>query len=267
MTSTRTPLQAVDLMGLRVKPITEAETIAAVLGALERGTGGWLLTANLDQLRQFTASDEVRDLVAGADLTVADGMPLVWASRLQGTPLPERVAGSDLVWSLTAAAASAGRSVYLLGDVPVARALAEVNLRRVYPELRIVGSYSPPLGFEGDPVEVERIRRQLVTSKPDLVYVALGFPKQERLIAELRQASPDAWFVGVGISLSFAGGYVKRAPRWMMRFGLEWVWRLIQEPRRLARRYLVNGLPFGIRLLVHALRRRLGATTGRARQV
>src|SRR5947208_15880302 len=106
------------------------------------------------------------------------------------------------------------------------------------------GAYSPPLGFEGDPVGVERIRRQLVTSKPDLVYVALGFPKQERLIAELRQASPDAWFVGVGSSLSFAGGYVKRARRWMMRFGLDWVWRLIQERRGLGGRRRGHGVWF-----------------------
>ena len=246
MTPTQTRSQgAVTLMGLAISPLTEDQTIAELLGALGQGRGGWLVTANLDQLRQYYGSPDIRELLAGADMVVADGMPLV-------------LAGSDLVWSLTAEAARGGRSVYLLGDVPEARERAAASLTRRYPDLQIAGAYSPPLGFDADPDEVERIRRRLTEARPDLVYVALGFPKQEWLIAELRADLPNAWFVGVGISLSFAGGYVKRAPRWMMRLGLEWLHRLIQEPRRLARRYLVNGLPFGLRLMAHALVERLG---------
>ncbi|MBV9213155.1 MAG: FkbM family methyltransferase [Actinobacteria bacterium] len=256
---------SVTLMGLAIDPLTERETIARVLAAFQRGAGGWLVTANLDQLRQFRASQQIRDLLAGANIVVADGMPLVWAAGLQGTPLPERVAGSDLVWSLTAEAAAAGRTVYLLGDVPEARALAEASLTERYPRLQVAGSYSPPLGFNFEPAEVDRIRARLGDAQPDLVYVALGFPKQERLIAALRHELPQAWFVGVGISLSFAGGYVPRAPRWMRRFGLEWLHRLRQEPRRLARRYLVDGLPFGVLLLGHALRVRIRGRLASAR--
>lgn len=245
-------------MGLAVDSITESELIAHMIGALERGCGGWTVTANLDQLRQLRASTEFARMWAGADLVVADGTPLVWASRLQGTPLPERVAGSDLVWSLTAEAAATDKSVYLLGDLPIAREKAERTLRTRFPSLRIAGSYSPPLGFDGDPAEVDRIRAKLQAARPDIVYVALGFPKQDRLIARLRDDMPSSWFIGVGISLSFLGGHIRRAPPWISRLGLEWAHRLLHEPRRLAKRYLVHGLPFGVRLLVHALAVRLG---------
>lgn len=248
---------AVEVMGMALDPITESELIARVIDSLGRNQGGWAVTANLDQLRQFRSSAELQRLLAGAEVIVADGMPLVWASRLQGTPLPERVAGSDLVWSLTAAAAAAGRSVYLLGDQPPARVKAELMLSRRFPSLRLAGACSPPLGFEHDPDEIERVRAGLLATRPDIVYVALGFPKQEQLIVKLRSDLPHAWFIGVGISLSFLGGHVRRAPPWMSRLGLEWAHRLWQEPRRLARRYLVHGLPFGARLLVHALGVRL----------
>ncbi len=254
----------IDLMGLPVDCITEAGAIAVVIDGLEKGEGGWVMTPNLDQLRQFRSRPELRGFFSQADLIVADGTPLVWASRLQRTPLPERIAGSDLVWSLTAEAALYDRSIYLLGEMPEARRLAESTIRRHYPGARIVGSCSPPLGFEHDPGEVERIRRGVVESQPDIVYVALGFPKQERLIAALRPDLPSAWFVGVGISLSFIGGTVKRAPQWVIDAGLEWIHRLAQEPHRLAGRYVLRGLPFASRLFLSALGRR---AFGRAQAV
>jgi N-acetylglucosaminyldiphosphoundecaprenol N-acetyl-beta-D-mannosaminyltransferase len=240
-------------MGLPIDRVDEAGAIAFVMAALERGRGGWIVTPNLDQLRQFRARPELGELFEAADLVVADGMPLVWASRIQRTPLPERVAGSELVWSLSAEAALHGRSVYLLGDVPVAREMAERRLRASYPGLHIAGGYSPPLGFESDPAELERVRALVLEARPDIVYVALGFPKQERLIAALREHMPGTWFVGVGISLSFVGGYVRRAPEWVARAGLEWAYRVVQEPRRLAKRYLVHGLPFAVRLFGNSL--------------
>jgi N-acetylglucosaminyldiphosphoundecaprenol N-acetyl-beta-D-mannosaminyltransferase len=245
------------LHGLQIDALTEAGTIAAILGALDERRGGCVVTPNLDHVRQFAQRPELRPIFERADLVVADGMPLVWASRLQGTPLPERVAGSDLVWSLTAEAALHGRSVFLLGGAPGASEAAEARLRALYPGARIGGRLSPPLGFERDPAEMERIRRALVEAQPDIVYVALGFPKQERLIAYLRPDFPHAWFLGVGFSLSFIAGEAARAPAWMIRLGLEWTHRMAQEPRRLAKRYLVHDLPFALRLFGRAAAVRL----------
>jgi N-acetylglucosaminyldiphosphoundecaprenol N-acetyl-beta-D-mannosaminyltransferase len=245
----------VDLMGLPIDQLTETDTVRSVLRAVEAGRGGCLFTPNLQHLHAFHAG-EAEDLYAGARLVVADGMPLIWASKLRGTPLPERVAGSNLIWSLTRGAAEQGASIFLLGGNPGAAEATAERMLEESPTLRIVGVMAPPMGFEKDPIETAMITAHLKRAAPDIVYVALGFPKQEQLALQLSRAMPTTWFVGVGISFSFVCGEVKRAPKWMQRTGLEWVHRLVQEPRRLFRRYVIDGLPFAARMFAHALRRR-----------
>ena len=254
----------VDLMGLRVDQLTEQETIDTVLRAVAAGRGGCLFTPNLHHMQAFTngtdgAVYERSEDLPGARVIVADGQPLIWASRLRGTPLPERVAGSNLIWSLTAAAAEAGASIFLLGGNPGAAEACAERMRREYPGVRIAGLMSPPVGFERDPRALEEIVATLRTAKPDIVYLALGFPKQEQLALRLAEELPTTWFAGVGISFSFVSGEVQRAPRWMQAIGLEWVHRLAQEPRRLFRRYVVDGLPFAARMFASAIRSRIGA--------
>jgi N-acetylglucosaminyldiphosphoundecaprenol N-acetyl-beta-D-mannosaminyltransferase len=244
------PFDTVELCGVRLHKVTQAGCVAQVMEALAAGRGGWVVTPNLDHLRRLQSDAEFRALYAQADLRVADGMPLVWASALRGERLPERVAGSDLIFSLSEAAAGAGRSVFLLGGDAGTAEGAAAELRRRNPQLRVAGTHYPPPGFEADPAAVAAMRAAVVQAAPDVVFVALGSPRQERLIAELRGELPRAWWLGVGISFSFAAGAVRRAPPWVRRSGLEWVHRLAQEPRRLARRYLVDGLPFAARLLV-----------------
>jgi N-acetylglucosaminyldiphosphoundecaprenol N-acetyl-beta-D-mannosaminyltransferase len=253
-------------MGLPIDPVAEAEAITAIGRALANRRGGWVITPNLDQLRQFNRDPTLRPMFETADLVVADGLPLVWASRLQATPLPERVSGSDLIWSLSAAAADWGSSVFFLGGNPGAAEGAAHRLRERNPELRIAGTLSPPLGFERSSKEIERVSEALMNAQPDIVFVGLGFPKQERLIGRLRADNPTSWFLGIGISLSFVAGEVGRAPAWTHRVGLEWVHRLLQEPRRLFRRYLVDGIPFAAHLFRHALGARLrgGSAPGRS---
>ncbi len=243
----------VPLMGLDVAAVSERETINYVLDGVARGRGGWVCPANLDVLRQWRRSAEVRELVAAADLVVADGMPLVWAGELQGSPLPERVAGSSLILSLTAAAAETGASVFLLGGNPGTAETAVTKLTSLSPQLRIAGTFCPPFGFERDPASVDGIEALLRETAPDIVYVGLGFPKQERLIFELRRRLPSTWFVSCGVSFSFVAGEIPRAPARMQRLGLEWLYRMAQEPKRLFRRYLFQGIPFLAHLLSSAL--------------
>lgn len=250
-------LATVDLLGVRFHAVTEAQAIAHVLDALDAGRGGTVVTPNLDHLRRCVRHAEYRAIVGRADLVVADGMPLVWASRIAGTPLPERVAGSNLVPHLTGAAAARGRSVYFLGGVEGTAEGAARILRERHPSLRVAGTWYPPFGFEERPDEMARLEADVVGSAPDVVYVGLGSPKQEKLIERLRPRLPQTWWMGVGISFSFVTGDVRRAPEWMRRTGIEWVHRLASEPRRLGRRYLVEGIPFGLRLLAWAAARRM----------
>jgi N-acetylglucosaminyldiphosphoundecaprenol N-acetyl-beta-D-mannosaminyltransferase len=248
------------LMSAPMDVVTEASAVKTIVAAAESGRGHWTITANLDHLRRYQCNVLDRGLIDDADLVVADGMPLIWASRLAGRPLPERVSGSSMIWSICEVASLRRQSVFLLGGDPGVAARAARIFRDAFPALEIAGTACPLVGFENDEQELDRIRKQVVGAAPEIVFVALGFPKQDVLIQILRGSLPRASFLGVGISLSYVTGDLSRAPEWVCALGLEWAHRLSQEPtRRLARRYLVHGLPFAVRLLSSAVRHRMRA--------
>lgn len=243
----------VTLMGVQVDCVTERQVTAHVISSIRAGVGGWIATPNVDHLRIIRERPELLRIVNDASFRVADGMPLVWASRLQGTPLPERITGAGLTLSLTAAAARAGASIFLLGGDPGDAEAAAAVLKRLSPDLKIAGIISPPAGFESDPLQMTQIGNALHAAKPDIVYSCFGFPKQELVIHALRERLPSAWFLGLGGSLAIVSGRKPRAPRWVQDLGMEWLWRLGLEPRRLFYRYIVRDLPFVLRLFGNAL--------------
>jgi N-acetylglucosaminyldiphosphoundecaprenol N-acetyl-beta-D-mannosaminyltransferase len=248
----------VDLDGTGIDRITEAEVVAIVRDALAHGRGGRIVTPNIDILRRAQRDPAVRRYLDDADLVVADGMPLIWASRLGGTPLPERVAGSSLIWSLSDGLARDRRSIFVIGGAPSRQGdtdgatRAADRLAAACPGLRVAGALCPPYGFESDRTTVADLCAEVAGAEPDLVFVGLGFPKQEQVIDRLRPDLPNAWFVGCGAAVNFVAGDVDRAPRWMQRTGLEWAHRLGTEPRRLAGRYLRHDAPYALRLLAQA---------------
>jgi N-acetylglucosaminyldiphosphoundecaprenol N-acetyl-beta-D-mannosaminyltransferase len=247
----------VSLMGLRLARIDCRGLVDHIFASLRTGRGGWLITANLDFLRRYVCDPEARMLYDAAEIRVADGMPLVWACWVQGDKLLERVPGSSLVWPVIERAAQEGRSVYLLGGAPGVSGRAAKVLVDKYPSLKLCGASSPLIGSPPSSRDVELVLAELAKERPDILLVGLGSPKQEQLIRALREHLPSTWMVGVGISFSFIAGDLKRAPAWMCRMGIEWVHRLIQDPGRLSKRYLVDDLPFALRLFPHALRVRL----------
>lgn len=250
------PFPTCDLLGMSLACARSEAVLAHVFLELAAGRGGWLVTANLDFLRRHVRDPAARALYAAADLRVADGMPLVWAARLQGATMPERIAGSSLLLPLVEQAARAGRSLYLLGGAPRANTAAAELLRARFPDLDLRGASSPMVGSPPAPDELSALRDAIVPLRPDLLLVGMGSPKQEQIIHALRGDLPNTWMIGVGISFSLLAGHERRAPAWMQRAGLEWCWRLAQDPRRLARRYLVEDLPFSVELFARALGRR-----------
>lgn len=246
----------VEVAGVRFDAVTEEEAVERVRGALGRGEGGRIFTPNVDILRQ-----DHRPYLRDATLVVADGMPIVWASRLAGTPLPERVAGSNLILSLARGLAGDGRSMYLLGGVPAVPGRssgaerAALRLRADCRGLRVSG-VSPPFGFVADARLFETVRDRIVAYRPDLVCVGIGFPRQEVVINRLRRLLPGTWFLGCGGAVNFLAGDQRRAPGWMQRRGLEWLHRLGREPTRLADRYLRHDAPYAARMLANAAARR-----------
>jgi N-acetylglucosaminyldiphosphoundecaprenol N-acetyl-beta-D-mannosaminyltransferase len=243
------PLVRID--DVLVHAFTHDQVVQSVTSELAAGRGGHLVTPNVDIVRQLR-DPALRRIVTSARIVVADGAPLVWASRLQGTPLPERVPGSQLIWSLTAAAENHDLRVFLLGGGPGVAIRAADVLQDRFAGLSPVLTHCPPFGFEHSPAEMRTIREALLAAAPDLVFVGLGFPKQDLLVCQLREIMPHTWFVGCGGAIAFVAGTTHRAPDWIQRCGLEWLHRLSREPRRLARRYLVDDAPFALRLLLNA---------------
>lgn len=247
----------VNLDGAQVHAITESRVVEIVRGALRRGDGGRIVTPNVDIMRRLRHDPEVRDILDDATLVVADGMPLVWASRLGATPLPERVTGSSLIWSLSAGLATDRRSVFVVGgDSATIAGRAARRLATVNPGLRIAGHLSPEYGFERDRRRFAEVCDAVADSRPDLVFVGVGFPKQERVISLLRDRLPRSWFLGCGMAVNWVAGVQRRAPAWMQRTGLEWTHRLCAEPRRLAQRYLRHDAPYALRLLARTAAKR-----------
>lgn len=236
---------------------TVDQLAAAILGDARRGQGGWVVTPNVDILRRLLNDASFRQLVQQASCFTADGFPIVLASHLQGTPLPQRLTGADLFTHLFRMAHQAGVRMALIGGNPGVAQAATDLLNAQDPALpNVTRAHCPPFGFENDPAQMQIMSDLLLEWQPDIVFVGLGCPKQEELIQHLRPLRPQAWYLGVGASFSYVCGDIQRAPPWIRHAGLEWMHRFFQEPTRLFRRYFVHGIGFGLGLVGRALWRR-----------
>jgi N-acetylglucosaminyldiphosphoundecaprenol N-acetyl-beta-D-mannosaminyltransferase len=198
----------------------------------------------VDHIVVAQSDERFRKAYAQASLALADGVPVLWAARLLGVPLPAKVSGSDLVMPLMRRAAERGFRVYFLGGAPGVAARAAEKLRVEIPNVQIVGTDSPQIKIDQDPEERAKILERIKRAAPDIVLVALGAPKQEIFSEESREALSPAVLICVGASLDFIAGVAKRAPAWISKVGFEWLYRLAQEPKRLASRYLLRDPEF-----------------------
>jgi N-acetylglucosaminyldiphosphoundecaprenol N-acetyl-beta-D-mannosaminyltransferase len=236
------------ILGVPFGNVTTEMTLGLIEGMIASRQPHYLVTANVDFVVQARQDVELRRILMDAHLVVADGMPLVWASRWLGNPLPERVTGSGLTPRLLARAEAKGWRVFFLGGTEASVAQAAANTRAKHPRLQLVGAYSPPFKPLID-MDHEDILRRLREAQPDILLVAFGCPKQEKWLNMRYRAAGVPVGIGVGATIDFLAGTMKRAPLWMQRTGLEWVFRLLQEPRRLFRRYFTDLWVFGWALL------------------
>lgn len=229
-----------------------------IVEGVARGVGGVLVTPNLDHLRMIRRNEELRQAYDAATLRVADGAPVVWAARISGTPLPERASGSDLTLMVAERAAAEPQEckVYMLGGHPGSAEAAAKVLARRFRGLNVVGTRCPPIGFDADEAEMKSILDDIDRSDASIVFLALGAPKQEVVAQTLYKHFPHIWVMCVGGTLDIVAGRFERAPKWMQMWGLEWLYRLKQEPARLFRRYVMEDAPFLPVLLAGALRER-----------
>jgi N-acetylglucosaminyldiphosphoundecaprenol N-acetyl-beta-D-mannosaminyltransferase len=239
--------QRVGLGGVYVDNVDLRTAIARIRSFVQSGQPHQIVTVNLDFVSIASRNDVFRATINSADLAVADGMPLVWLARLKDRPLAERVAGVELVTESCRLAAELGASVFLLGAAEGVADTAARRLEDMHPGLRIAGTYSPPVG-PMCPEENERMVRMIQSAAPDFLFVALGAPRQDLWIQEHQPRLGVPVAMGVGCVLDLLAGSRRRAPLWMQRTGLEWAFRLVQEPQRLWRRYLLNDLPMLARL-------------------
>jgi len=236
--------------------VTFQQAMERIEALVDAKQGGSVFTPNVDHVVNVETDDVFAAAYQRASLSVADGMPLVWASKVLGRPLPERVSGSDLLEPTLQLAAKRGWRVFFLGAAPGVAEKAAIVARERF-GTNVVGTDAPFVKLD-DAAQLERIARQLADSKAELVMMAFGAPKQELLIDRIAERVKPAVMLGIGASLDFLAGTVKRAPAIMRSTGFEWLYRLSQEPGRLWKRYLVNDPKFAVILLRTLKRQKLG---------
>ena len=231
-------IENIELFGMQISRVSMNETLGIVLdwcATPRKGACRYVVTPNVDHAVLFQHRPDLRDAYARASLVLADGAPLVLASRLCGKELPERVAGSDLVPRLFGATSEPLR-VFLLGAAPGVADAAAGRIHAQWPNVAVVGTYSPPLGFEDDADENERILTLIASAQPDLLVVGFGAPKQELWVSKHCDRLQARVALCAGATIDFLAGHRRRSPVWMRRAGLEWLHRVASEPRRLAGR-------------------------------
>lgn len=228
------------LLNTYVNNVSMAETIHEICSFIEQKKKSYVVAINVDVVMKMEKDKYLKKITDEADLTLVDGKPLIWISKWHKRPVEVKISGSDLVPELCAVAAKKGYSIFIIGGKEGIAEKAKRRLEKKLPEIKIVGTYSPPFGFEKDEKELERINQMISEAHPDLVIACFGCPKQEKWIYENYNKYDGIVSVCAGATVDFLAGNVNRAPSWMSEHGLEWLYRFIQEPKRLFKRYFID---------------------------
>lgn len=228
------------LLNTYINNVTMPETIAAIEKMIADNKKSYVVAINVDVVMKIENDPYLKQVVDNADMVLVDGKPLVWISKLHGKPLKAKISGSDLVPLLCEVAAQKNYTIFIIGGKEGIAEQARKRLEEKLPGIQIVGTYAPPLGFERDEKELDKINHMISDVHPDLLVACFGCPKQEKWIYENIEKYDAKVSVCAGATVDFLAGNVNRAPRWMSEHGLEWFYRFLQEPKRMFKRYFVD---------------------------
>jgi N-acetylglucosaminyldiphosphoundecaprenol N-acetyl-beta-D-mannosaminyltransferase len=247
------------IFGTSVHAMTRESVWTSIVAFHQQRSPRHIVTVNVDFLELATQHQRLQEIINSADLSVPDGIPLVWTARYLGLSESERVTGSDLIEFAAKLSMENGARIFLLGGPEGSALRATERLEQLYPGAVVCGHYSPPHSSYPFPPDIdEEICKRIKEAEPDFLFVAFGCPKQEFWISDHLDRIGSPVCVGVGGAFSFISGEISRAPSQMQRLGLEWVYRLWKEPRRLWHRYLLKDLPFMMKVVAREVASRTG---------
>lgn len=235
-------MNKVNICNVLVDNLTTDEVLDKIELLISNRKPEYLVTPNVDHIIKLQSDKEFQEIYKKANLVLADGMPLLWAAKILGTSIVEKISGSDIFPRICKLAAEKGYKIFFLGGRPGAAKKAGEVLKSKFIGLNIVGIYSPPFNFEYDAEENNKIVTMIKDCEPDILFVGLGAPKQEKWIYKYKELCQVPVSIGIGVTFEFVAGIIKRAPLWMQKVGLEWLWRVFMEPRRLWKRYLIEDM-------------------------
>ena len=225
-----------------VSNITMNEALDNIEKMIKSKKKSYVVAVNVDVIMKIEQDEELKKITDEADMVLTDGNPLIWISKLKKTPIKEKISGSDLVPKLCELSDRKGYTIFILGGKDGIAKQAKEKLESQYKNIKIVGVYSPKFGFEKDKKELTKINSMINKKKPDLLFVCLGCPKQEKWIYNHISEYDAKVSICAGATVDFLAGNMKRAPKWMSNCGLEWFYRFLQEPKRLFKRYFIDDI-------------------------
>lgn len=230
-------MNRIKLLNTEIDNLTMNEAVDKIDQLIQKQETSYVVTPNLDHIVILEKDKEFFEIYENADLIVADGKPLIWISKLLKRPLKEKISGSDLFPKICELSVKRGYKIFILGAGVGVAEQAVLNLENKYPGIQFVGTYSPQYGFEEIQEELDFIKNKIVSAHPDILAVALGSPKGEKFIHRHLKEYNVPLSISIGATIDFEAGNVKRAPKWMSEIGLEWLFRITQDPKRLIKRY------------------------------
>ena len=230
------------LLNTYVNNLDWEETFEAIDRMTERGQPAYIVEINTDVCIKIEKDSYLKEIAEKADLSLVDGKPLLWVAKWMKRPVKEKISGSDLTYALCERAARKNYSIFILGGGEGVAETAAGKIRKQFPGIRIAGVCSPEIGFERNPESLKRLNEQIREAMPDLLFVCLGCPKQEKWVYENYRQCGAKVSLCAGASVDFLAGKKKRAPGWVSSCGMEWFYRFLKEPKRLFRRYFIDDM-------------------------